>query len=190
MVSGPLAVFQGYYFNRVRRIVGTHDQVAVRSFDVPDDASAVFRYGAYVTFALAVWSQRIIVAVEQQGGTGHRAGIRAHPPPVTFVGRYGAGNREVERSRKKAASHECSGGIHNPRGGAAARMYAGDGRAVPARCAGPALADPACGWFDGTITLSYGGSKTCPEGKNYNFDLSDTNQGGNIEKLALQPPLT
>jgi hypothetical protein len=68
-----------------------------------------------------------------------------------------------------------------------ARMYAEDGRAVPARCAGPALADPACGWFDGTITLSYGGSKTCQEGKNYNFDLSDTNQGGNIEKLALQP---
>jgi hypothetical protein len=106
---------------------------------------------------------------------------------VIVVGRYGAGNREVERSRKKATSHECSGGIHNPRGGAAARMYAEDGRAVPARCAGPVLADPACGWFDGTITLSYGGSKTCQEAKNYNFDLSDTNQGGNIEKLALQP---
>jgi len=30
------------------------------------------------------------------------------------------------------------------------------------------------------------GSKTCPE-KNYNFDLSDTNQGGNIEKLAVHP---
>jgi hypothetical protein len=56
MVSGLLAVFQGYYFNRVRGIVGTHDQVAVRSFDVPDDASAVFRYGVSVTFALAVWS--------------------------------------------------------------------------------------------------------------------------------------
>jgi hypothetical protein len=25
------------------------------------------------------------------------------------------------------------------------------------------------------------------EGKNYNFDLSDTNQGGNIEKLAVHP---
>src|SRR6266403_654307 len=72
-----------------------------------------------------------------------------------LCGRYGAGNREVERSGKKATSHECSGGIHNPRGGAAARMYAEDGRAVPARCTGPALADPACGWFDGTITLSY-----------------------------------
>jgi hypothetical protein len=78
MISGLLAVFQGYYFNRVRGIVGTHDQVAFRSFDVPDDASAVFRYGVYVTFALAVWSQRIIVAVEQQGGAGHRAGIHAH----------------------------------------------------------------------------------------------------------------
>ena len=52
MVSGLLAIFQGYYFNRVRGIVGTHDQVAVRSFDVPDDASAVFTYGVYVTFAL------------------------------------------------------------------------------------------------------------------------------------------
>ena len=78
MVSGLLAIFQGYYFNRVRGIVGTHDQVAVCSFDVADDASAVFRYGVYVTFALAVWSQRIIVAVEQQGGTGHGAGIHAH----------------------------------------------------------------------------------------------------------------
>src|SRR5258708_13409291 len=78
MVSRILAVFQGYYFNRVRGIVGTHDQVTVRSFDVPDDASAVFTYGVYVTFALAVWSQRIIVAVEQQGGTGHRARIQAH----------------------------------------------------------------------------------------------------------------
>jgi hypothetical protein len=80
MVSGLLAVFQGYYFNRVRGIVGTHDQVSARSFDVPDDASAAFRYGVYVPFALAVWSQRIIVAVEQQGGTGHRSGIHAHSP--------------------------------------------------------------------------------------------------------------
>src|SRR5258708_39487248 len=68
MVSRILAVFQGYYFNRVRGIVGTHDQVTVRSFDVPDDASAVFTYGVYVTFALAVWSQRIIVAVRSHGG--------------------------------------------------------------------------------------------------------------------------
>src|SRR4029077_12015049 len=80
MVSGLLSIFQGYYFNRVRGIVGTHNQVTVRSFDVSDDTSAVFTYGVYVTFALAVRSQRIIVAVEQQGGAGHRAGIHAHPP--------------------------------------------------------------------------------------------------------------
>ena len=35
--------------------------------------------------------------------------------------------------------------------------------------------------------LPSGGSKTCREGKNYNFDLSDTNQGGDIEKLAVHP---
>ena len=52
MVSGLLAVFQGYYFNRVRGIVGTHDQVAFCSFDVPDDASAVFRYGVYMLLSL------------------------------------------------------------------------------------------------------------------------------------------
>ena len=33
-----------------------------------------------------------------------------------------------------------------------------------------------------------GGSKTCQDGNNYNFDPSDPTQGGNIEKLAVPPP--
>jgi len=34
-----------------------------------------------------------------------------------------------------------------------------------------------------------GGSKTCQEGKNYNFDLSDSNEGGNkYRKVGGTPP--
>ena len=65
VVAGLLAVFQGYYFNRVGRVVRTQDQVAVHTLDILDRASPIFTHGVYVDFALSVWGQRIIVAVEQ-----------------------------------------------------------------------------------------------------------------------------
>jgi hypothetical protein len=126
---------------------------------------SLVRYGVYVTFALAVWSQRIIVAVEHRGRfpvTSYT--MRNFEDVVIFVADMERAIERLNPLEKKATSHECSGGILNPRGCAAARMYAEDGRAVPARCAGPALADPACGWFDGTITLSYGRIKNLSRG--------------------------
>ena len=53
VVAGLLAVFQGYYFNRVGGVVRTQDQVAVRSFDILDRARLIFTHSVYVTFALA-----------------------------------------------------------------------------------------------------------------------------------------
>ena len=50
----------------------------VRNFDVFDVASPVLRTAYMLAFALAVGSQRIIVAVEQQGSAGHGSRIHAH----------------------------------------------------------------------------------------------------------------
>src|SRR6202790_2750836 len=80
IVSGLLAVFQDYYFNRVGGIVGTQDQVTVRSFDITDDARPIFTYGVYISFAPAVGGNGIVVAVEQQGGARHSAGVHAGSP--------------------------------------------------------------------------------------------------------------
>jgi hypothetical protein len=70
--------------------------------------------------------------------------------------------REIERLNaleKKRLAMSVLGEYPNPE---VARLlgYRQRGRAVPARCAGPALAGSSCGWFDGTITLSYKNRKT------------------------------
>src|SRR4029077_197631 len=56
IVSWLLAVFQGYYFNRVGGIVRTQDQVTICGFDIRNDAGLILTSGVYVTFAPAVGS--------------------------------------------------------------------------------------------------------------------------------------
>jgi hypothetical protein len=57
IVSGLLAVFQGYYFNRAGGVVRAQNQVTVRSFEITDDARSIFTYGVYITLAPAVGGQ-------------------------------------------------------------------------------------------------------------------------------------
>jgi hypothetical protein len=151
MVSGLLAVFQGYYFNRVRGIVGTHDQVAVRSFDVPDDASARLSIRRMCYFRSCGME---LNALEKKLLAMNVLEEYSIPEVARLLG---GTQRTVERFLQDAPDQ-------------LSRI-------------------PLAGGLMEQLPSVTEGSKTSPEGRNYNFDLSDTNQGGNIEKLAVHPPL-
>ena len=109
---------------------------------------------------------------------------------VIVVGRDGAGNREVERSRKKwLLAMNVLEEYTIPE---VARLLGCTQRTVE-RSLQDALDQLsrillAGGLMEKLPSVS-GGSKTCQEGKNYNFDLSDTNEGGNkYRKVGGTPP--
>src|SRR5215475_10983671 len=65
--------------DRISRVVGTEDQVAVSYFHVLDGAGVILADGVHILFALTVRGQRVVVAVNEYAGAGEQARIHAHP---------------------------------------------------------------------------------------------------------------
>jgi hypothetical protein len=78
VVSGFRAFFYGDDFHRIGVIVRTKDQVAVGYFYVLDGAVSILANGIHVLFGFSVRSQRVVVAIEEEGSSGEHTGVHAH----------------------------------------------------------------------------------------------------------------
>ena len=79
VVGRLLVVFYWHYFYWVGLILGAEDQIiSTASSTYFDGAGAVFVYGVHVVFVFAIGSQGIVVAVDQDRGSGKEARIHAH----------------------------------------------------------------------------------------------------------------
>src|SRR2546426_3045104 len=78
VVGGGLALCEGHHFHRVGLVVGTEDEVPAGQLHVFHGAAAVLVDRIHVGFALAVGFEGVVMAVDENGGTGEQAGVHAH----------------------------------------------------------------------------------------------------------------
>ena len=78
-VVAELFIFlNGHDFDRVGLVMGTENDLIIGEFDVFDGTALVFADGVHVVFSLAIGSERVVMAVDEDGGAGQHARIHAH----------------------------------------------------------------------------------------------------------------
>src|SRR5882672_640325 len=70
VVSGGLAFFHWNDGDGVGLVVGTKNEGVLSDLKIFDGASAIFADGVHVLLVLAVRGERVVVAVDENGGAG------------------------------------------------------------------------------------------------------------------------
>src|SRR6185312_3369114 len=78
VVSRGLSLFDGLDFHRVCGVVRAQDQMIAGDLHVFECAYAILEDGVHIGFVFAVWLERVVVAVNEHGGAGQKAGVHAH----------------------------------------------------------------------------------------------------------------